>query len=248
VTLAPGGPAVTVSGTVLSLAPGGTIAIINGATQTLAPSPSNPTGAPVLVVDGHSITANIIGSQTAFIISPGQTLTPGGSIIVSGTTYSLPATGSVVLINGTPTTLAHASPLTTPPPSLTINGATISPTVLAGKTYYSISPGITLTPGGAVTISGTRISLADNGSSLIFGTSNSAVRPASVSAKTTTTTTTSASHRTTTTSKSGNVGNAIASGIGVTKKGDAAQLGGGGGGTSLEGAALGLVGLILCWT
>jgi hypothetical protein len=108
-TLSPGGPAITTSGNIYSLAPlasGGSL-VINGVTQL----PSTPiiTGAPLpattgaaLVIGGSTITAN---SASQFVVGS-QTLAPGGSALtVNGTTFSLPATGSVVVVNGVTTAL-----------------------------------------------------------------------------------------------------------------------------------------------
>ena len=142
-TLKPGGPALTIDGSTVSLGPGGGIAIINGATQTLANTPVI-TSPPALTVDGRIIPATIVGGTTQLVIA-GQTLLPGGpAITVSGTTYSL-ASNTQMLINGLP------SPL---------SGQTIgAPTVLDGTTAYILGPDATLTPGGALTLSGTTYSL-----------------------------------------------------------------------------------------
>jgi hypothetical protein len=240
VTLTPGG-VVVVAGTKYSLATGGSIAVINGVTQTLVGSNPHPTDGAVLTIDGKTITAtSVAGATPAFVVSPGTTLTPGGTVVVSGTTYSLPKSGSAIVVNGQTSTLgAVTSPARiSPAPTLTINGFTFKPTVLSGKTYYSIAPGTTLTPGGEVTVSGTRISLADDGASVLFGSSTSTVQLASNNATTTSTSSSSQSTR--------SVGDAIASGIGVTKKADAQAIGGSLP-LTLESALLGLLGTILYW-
>ena len=183
ITLSPGGPAVTISGSTFSLAPGGSIAVINGITHTLG-SNSNPTPAPVITIGDNVITASVAGSSTAFIFGPGTTLTPGGSVIVSGTTFSLPSTASgVVVVNGQTSTLG----LATVAPDLTINGQTITPVVSNGHTFYILGPGTTLTPGGVITINGTKISMDPSGTALVFdGTTSSIPKtPASATASTT---------------------------------------------------------------
>jgi hypothetical protein len=239
VTLSPGGTPVVVAGTTYSIASGGSIAVINGATQTLAGSTPKPTGAALLTIDGKTVTAtSVAGVTPVFVLNPGTTLTPGGSVVVSGTTYSLPTTGSAVIVNGKTSSLgAVTSPANvTPAPTLTINGFTFKPTVLSGKTYYSIAQGTTLTPGGVVTVDGTRISMAADGSSLVFGSSTSAVQLASNNATTTQSSTQSTR----------SVGDAIASGIGVTKKADARILEA----TTpfaIESFLLGVVGSIVYW-
>lgn len=185
ITLSPGGPAVTISGSTISLAPGGSIAVINGVTQTLGAN-SNPTPAPVITIGDNVLTASVAGSSTAFVFGPGTTLTPGGSVIVSGTTFSLPSTASgVVVVNGQTSTLG----LATIAPDLTINGQTITPVVSNGHTSYILGPGTTLTPGGVITISGTKISMDPSGTALVFdGTTSSIPKtPASATASTTST-------------------------------------------------------------
>lgn len=169
-TLAPGS-ALTISGTTYSLpATGGNgvVVIANGATSTLSPG-LNP-----IVKDG----------TTAFIFGPGQTLTPGGVLTVSGTTYSMPS-NNVVVINGVTSTLG-SGPLTAAP-ALTINGKTYTATTRDGTTEFVLGPGMTLRPGQALTMSGTTYSLDPAGTALVINgaTSTIPVRPASNSASTT---------------------------------------------------------------
>lgn len=226
-TLTPGGPAITVSGTVLSLGPSGTIAVVNGATQTLGPVPGNPviTGAPLLTINGQTVAATVVGGTTEFVVGPGTTLTPGGVLTVSGTVYSLPASGSgsVVVVNGVTSTL-NPGPVTVAA-VLTLNGQTYSATVIDGTTEVVIGPGTTLTPGGpAVTISGTTYSLGPSASFIVINGHTSTIGPATVSASTTgsgarnSTSSSSSGSSTTTTGSSRAPGNFIASGIGVTTK------------------------------
>lgn len=168
-TLAPGS-ALTISGTTYSLPAtgGGVVVIANGATSTLSP------GISPVVLDG----------TTAFIFGPGQTLTPGGVVTVSGTTYSMPA-NNVIVINGVTSTFG-SSPLTAAP-ELTINGRTYTATTRDGTTEFVLAPGMTLRPGQAITMSGTTYSLDPQGTALIVNgaTSSIPVRPASNSASTT---------------------------------------------------------------
>ncbi|GME38318.1 hypothetical protein P154DRAFT_622243 [Neofusicoccum parvum] len=98
-TLSPGGSAVTLSGTTYSIpspssgsGPGlGSIVLINGATSTLGGASLPTTQAPVLTIGGQTVTAAVVAGTTEYVVAPGTTLTPGGTVIVSGTTYSLPA-------------------------------------------------------------------------------------------------------------------------------------------------------------
>lgn len=256
-TLTPGGPAITVSGTVLSLGPSGTIAVVNGATQTLGPGPGNPviTGAPLLTINGQTVAATVIGGTTEFVVGPGTTLTPGGVLTVSGTVYSLPASGSgsVVVVNGVTSTLNNPGPVTVAA-ILTLNGQTYSATVIDGTTEVVIGPGTTLTPGGpAVTISGTTYSLGPSASFIVINGHTSTIGPATVSASTTgsgarnsTSTSSSGSSTTTTTGSSRAPGNFIASGIGVTTKPKGGAMGQGIGAEGfVEGLMVGVAGWLL---
>lgn len=167
VTLSPGGPAITVSGSTLSLARGGTVAVINSVTQTLSPNGINPTSPPVLTIGNRVVTANVEGSTTAFVIGPGQTLSQGGVIIVSGTTLSLPSTGSAIFVNGQVSTLGPTPAITTAP-VLTINGQVITASITGVTSAFILAPGTTLTPGGSVIISGTTYSLPSTASGVVI--------------------------------------------------------------------------------
>lgn len=94
-TLTPGG-IITVAGTTISLAPGATAIVINGQTSFLNPGTQNTfTNAPLLTVGSQTYTAV---SGTTYVVD-GQTLTPGGTIVVDGTTVSL-APGATQLVYG----------------------------------------------------------------------------------------------------------------------------------------------------
>ncbi|KAF9728903.1 hypothetical protein PMIN01_13283 [Paraphaeosphaeria minitans] len=89
--LTPGG-AITVSGTTISLDPGATALVVNGLTTLLSPDGrTNPeavvTNPPLLTLGAHTYTP-LPGRGTAFVIG-GLTLTPGGLVVVDGTTISL---------------------------------------------------------------------------------------------------------------------------------------------------------------
>lgn len=171
---------------------------------TVFPSPSASTIAPapvplpVISLDSLTLTAN---SDGAFVIG-GGTLSPGGpAITVSGTVLSLPAAGTAapfVLINGVTSSFADNPAPSTAPPLLTVGATTYTPVVSGSATYYSIAPGVTLTPGGAATIDGTRVSLGPDGTVAVVGTSTATLVPASAAASTT----------------GSGVGNYVASGLG----------------------------------
>ncbi|KAK3678966.1 hypothetical protein LTR78_001419 [Recurvomyces mirabilis] len=153
-TLTPGGQ-VVVSGTTISLANGATALVVNGKSQALSAPLVTP--APMIVVGGTAYQAN---AGSTYDVA-GQILTPGGVITVSGSTISLASGASAVVINGKTTTLTSGSSPTTPnanmatitaPPVLTVDGSAF---VANGASVYIID-GKTLTPGGAITISGAK--------------------------------------------------------------------------------------------
>ena len=166
-TLTPGGPAVTISGTRVSLAPGGTEAVVGGSTIELTPTftPSSPV--PILTLGSQTYTAE---SNSAYIID-GQILIPGGSAItVSGTRLSLAPSATQFIIGSSAIIL---SPGITPPP-ITFDSQTFTANALSSYIIDSQ----TLIPGGpAITISGTRLSLAADGLNAIVGTSTSTLLP-----------------------------------------------------------------------
>jgi len=162
-TLRPGS-AITVSGTPIPLPPGATVAIIGTSSQVLDPSLYTP-ALPIVTLQGSTYTAN---SSSAFHID-GQTLSKSGEITIQGTTLSYNVDGSNVVIGTSTQTLSTATPS---------NGDTIT---FAGQTYVAnaasafVIAGQTLTPGGVVTVSGTPISFAANGTDVVIGTSTEAV-------------------------------------------------------------------------
>ncbi|KAL8702641.1 MAG: hypothetical protein Q9201_004188 [Fulgogasparrea decipioides] len=106
-TLAPGGPAVTVSGTTYSLPVNPTAVIVNG---TPSPLPVVTIGTPVAIGD--------------------VTLTPGASpITVSGTTYSLPSTPNptAIFVNGSPSPLPQQPAEPQPQSDLVVGSQTLLP-------------------------------------------------------------------------------------------------------------------------
>lgn len=155
-TLAPGS-AITVDGTTFSLPTGvhGSSIVINGQTEHLRP------GLPALTINNSPVTATVEDGTTEFVIAPGETLIPGGEVIISGTTYSLPTAGlgSTIVINGA-TSRLNPSHL----PVLPLSGDAVTATVAHGTTAFVFGPDETLTPGGVITVSGTTISLPESAS------------------------------------------------------------------------------------
>jgi hypothetical protein len=213
-TLAPGN-VVTVDGTTYSVpsVPSSGLIVVDGVTSTLTPGQ---------ILGMQSITATIRDGTTAFIFAPGQTLTPGGVLTVSGTTFSMPASlsGSVIVINGKTSAFSHR-PVITVPAALTINGQTYTAATRDGTTEFVLAPSVTLRPGQAVTMSGTTYSLDKEGTALVINgkTSRLPTMPKSVSASTTA--------RVSSSAKARDVGDFVWSGLGG---------GGGAGSTSKAGA------------
>ena len=161
--LSPGGSALEISGVTYSLPTSGANIVINGATSVIAPT------------DIHKISAVVFGSATAVPLLAGgyvvgsQTLSPGSSAVeISGTVYSLPASGSSVVVDGKTTaiekTIATDDALITLGSQVyTAVAASVPPLVIASRTLI---PG-----GGDITISGTVFSLPSDatGSIVING-------------------------------------------------------------------------------
>ena len=170
-TLLPGGIAI-IDGTTVSLPAAGlgnSVVIIDGATSTFTDTPF--VTPPPITINGQIFTATVIDeSSTIYSIAPGTTLTPGGVITVDGTTISLPAgasDNSVLIFNGVTSTIPDVLNIT-PPPAITVDDDVFSATVIGSSTYYSFGPDITLTPGGVVTVDGTRISLVPDATAVIY--------------------------------------------------------------------------------
>ncbi|KAK1920061.1 hypothetical protein P3342_002357 [Pyrenophora teres f. teres] len=173
-TLAPGGSAITVSGTTLSLGPSASFVVANSATLTLG-SPVTQANVPPTITIGNAVFSALPEPSGPTFIVDGQTLIPGGPAITAlGTTLSLAPSASFVVINGATSALANPSLLTTAPP-LTIGDATFRPLPGTG-TAYVIGSAL-LTAGGFVVVSGTTISLAAEATALVIDGQTSIISP-----------------------------------------------------------------------
>lgn len=165
-TLTAGGTA-TVDGTIVSLAPSASFIVIGGSTQVFPTAAVAITARPEIVIGGSTFTANPENPASAptFVIF-GQTLAPNQVITIDGTTISLAPSASFVVINGATSILPNpaAAQITAPP--LTIGQAVFTALPGSGTTY--IIGTHTLTPGGAITIADTTISLAPGATALII--------------------------------------------------------------------------------
>jgi hypothetical protein len=107
-TLTPGGPAITISSTIISLPTTPTAVIINGQTTTLPP-PSygamiTQTTFPYLTLWHTSFTPDASGN---YVIAAGTTLRPGGQpVTMQGTIVSLLPGGTEVVVQGSTRSLA----------------------------------------------------------------------------------------------------------------------------------------------
>lgn len=141
--------------------PAGVFASLLGTTAPadLSAGFSDPTAAPVILVGGSTVTANSAGQYS---VGPGATLAPGGGVvIVSGTTYSIAASGSAVVANGVTQQADPASTI----PFVVVAGSTI-PQNSAGQ--YVVGSSATIAAGNsAIVIEGTTYSVATSGSALV---------------------------------------------------------------------------------
>lgn len=156
-TLAAGSPAITVSGTPISLSPSASNVVIGGNTVSFFTAPST---SHAFIFGGKTIFSN---SASEYVIGS-QTIIPGApAVTISDTPISLASSASNIVIGGITIALIGSN---TPLPPLTIDGTTIIPN---SASQYLIGSQ-TLIPGAsAITISGTRISLAPSASALIVG-------------------------------------------------------------------------------
>ena len=166
-TLAPGA-VISVSGTPISLASGGAVAVVGTKTQTLKNAPAITPAPAVLSFAGSSYTAD---ASSHFIIN-GQTLAQGAAIRVSGTPISLPSGGTIAVIGSSTQSLKSAPAITPAPAVLSFHGSSYT----ADASSDFIIDGQTLTPGAAITVSGTPISLASGGAVAVVGTSTQSLK------------------------------------------------------------------------
>lgn len=159
-TLEAGGPVVTVGGTRLSLAPSGTAIVINSETSRID-SPADSTKGALLTIGSRTFTAD---SSTRFSLAPDVILTPGGSATVEGATVHLGPSGflaSLAVVDGVTQTLSP--PIITPAPAFYMGGTAYGTN--GGSAF--VVDGQVLTPGGVITVSGTVVSFAQEGTAVV---------------------------------------------------------------------------------
>ena len=159
-SFSPGGPAITLSGGVVSLV---STSPIGEATEQDEGHPMNsaPFTPSVQTIAGHSVVSNTSGVYVA-----GSSLSPGGSAITaSNTVVSLSPAGTLV-IGSSSIALALANTQESSPTSFNIDGVAVQ-----AEPSAAVIDGITLTPGGSGTeINGNSIQL-EQGGTLVVGTS-----------------------------------------------------------------------------
>lgn len=161
-TITPGAPAVMISGTPVSLASDGTAIVIGSTTKPLPAAPMQGiVTAGALTFRRGSGSDLVIGTQTIMAGAP--------AVTISGTPVSLPVGGTAVVVDGSTIQLSGPTPApTTVPVILDVNGMPL--TALSGFNYIVGSQ--TLVPGKpAITVNGTPVSLAIDGTAVVAGDS-----------------------------------------------------------------------------
>jgi hypothetical protein len=122
---------------------------------------------PIFTVGDSTIT----GDPSSNFIIGSSTLNPGGTIVVSGsgsaspTTFILPVSGSVIVINGITQAIGTTEvPIAVSTPILVVGSSTYT----ANQAAEFVIGGETLTKGGMITASGQTLSLATGGSSMVI--------------------------------------------------------------------------------
>ncbi|KAK0323602.1 hypothetical protein LTR82_005349 [Friedmanniomyces endolithicus] len=157
-TLAPGSSAIVVSGTTYSLASSATALVANGVTQAL-PSTGPASSGPSYFIAGGQVLSQDASSN---VVVAGQTLHPGGSTVIAGTTYSLAPSATALAVNGVTQSLHPGSSASVALPYFTAGSQTLtqdssSNLVIAGQTLH---------PGSQTVIAGTTYSLAPSATAL----------------------------------------------------------------------------------
>jgi hypothetical protein len=192
-TIQPGGPAITISGTPVSLDSQATAVVVGSSIKPIAivsyegdrsqPAGAQSTGQPAsLSTLAGTIAA--LSSASEYIVADQTLITGGTPITVSGTPISLAPQTTAVVVGSSTSILVTASrdgdqtqQIGKLASMLTLAGVTAT---LDSASDYVVG-GQTLTPGeNAVTVSGTRISLASHATAVVIGSTTS-VLPSALS-------------------------------------------------------------------
>lgn len=153
-TLTLGGQ-ITVSGTAVSLDPSAAVLVVAGIT-----TPVQPAVQPTLAAISINDTPIMANSASQYIVGS-QTLIPGApAITVSGTRYSIAPLASYTVVGGT---TYQVSPYRA---TLIIGGVVVTPNAVGD---YIVGSQALMPGGSAITVSGTRYSLASGDSYLVVG-------------------------------------------------------------------------------
>ena len=160
-TLFPGG-VIEVSGTSLTLASDGAVAAVRASSSNqdlMANTPQDPS--PRLIFSSSTYAPNPFGD---FLIA-GQTLRPGGAIVVSGTPVSLGAAGTVAVI-GTSSQFLAVAPAAAKPVSISHGSTnTADPSSALPTDRQSLSTG------GSSPVNSVSVSADPQASSIVIGSS-----------------------------------------------------------------------------
>jgi hypothetical protein len=199
VTVSAGGVRTLPNGQIASIGQDGSVVVVNGYTATLA-MPTLVNSPSPITVNGALVTPLLNGA----VVIAGTTVMPGNIITLSnGQTLSVAPGGSAVVINGQTQAITRSSEfsITSGPNGQVVVG---SRTLSAGQ--------IATLPNGQVISVGTSGTFVINGTTTSF---RSVSGVSSISGRNST------ASKTTSTQSTRSPGDAIASGVGATKKGDA---------------------------
>lgn len=172
------GQTIIAGGTQVVLDPQGTQLIIDHTSTVVLPHQIPAQRTPVLTIGNERITIERPGS----IVVHGQTLQPGSTLVVDGTTLSLAPGGTQIVVDGSKIALSGSSQ-TDAPIVVTVGGTALTANSL---TQFTVD-GKILTVGGAITVSGTTYILTtnDQGSTVLIAGTAGVSSPAALSAQTT---------------------------------------------------------------
>lgn len=129
---------------------------------TLSPGERKPVQpAPILSFDGSTYQAN----QASHFVIAGQTVTPGGAIVISGTPIAIDSNALTAVIGTSAQPLSNAG--VTPTPLIVFAGTTYT----ADASTHFVVDGNTLTKGGTLNVDNSILSLDRAGTAVVIGTS-----------------------------------------------------------------------------
>lgn len=141
---------------------------VTRAQGTFTPSPGEPKPvqpAPVLTFDGSTYQAN----QASHFVIAGQTVTPGGAIVTSGTPIAIDSNALTAVIGTSTQPLSNAG--VTPKPLIVFAGTTYT----ADASTHFVIDGNTLTKGGTIDVDKSLLSFDKAGAAVVIGTSTQSV-------------------------------------------------------------------------